>query len=498
MENELRCRQRENGLQCQQKEIELRCHQREIELRCQKRENELRCRDKENILQCKQRENEVQCGQRKNICNRKKVTFAPEDRLNTIHVIQSDKEGVTGRNHKRIRRKCNKTIHHINLLYCNINGARGKIRSLKDVISMEETDVVLITETKGRPPLLEGFTWYSKERQGGRGGGVAIAVRNNLNKYVIQPNINECSEMEIIWIAIKRPHESTIYLGCYYGLQEKSGIDKVERQYEHLKTQVAMVSHKGKVVLAGDFNSKVQIDETYCKQSQSRNGKIMESFLQETGLEHVNTTSMTGVWTRVNRNNPEEKSIIDYILVNHEGKGSIYDLDIDEHGSKRLKNPRSESDHNTITAKLRTTRITMEKKTVSRWKINDQTDWRKYNQLLEENLELTDRTYEMVETAITKALKDSVGKVTLSIGNNRKPRENKQIKLLRKWKKEKKRNLEKANQENKKNALEEYYSSQRELRAAIEEVEKRELKGPLMRSVIIRIRITSGKSGKDY
>ena len=99
---------------------------------------------------------------------------------------------------------------------------RGKIRSLKDVITMEETDIVLLTETKGPPPALDGYTWVSKERKNGKGGGVAIATKNNLTNYISIPDIHENDEVESIWIKIKPPQMKEIYFGCFYGPQEKT------------------------------------------------------------------------------------------------------------------------------------------------------------------------------------------------------------------------------------------------------------------------------------
>ena len=226
----------------------------------------------------------------------------------------------------------------------------------------EEIDITMLTETKGKPPALEGFTWYSKERKNGKGGGVAIAVRNNLTNNVSQPSVVESEEVEISWIELNQPGKGKIFLGCYYGLQEKAEVENVTAQFEHLKTQVTMLNHKGAIILAGDFNAKLTTED----QTLSRNGRVMEEFLQETRMEQVNHRSSTGKWTRVNGNKPTGKSVIDYIIANQEGQNIIYDLEIDERGTKRLKNVRSENDHNSITAKIRTSDRKMLKKSIER------------------------------------------------------------------------------------------------------------------------------------
>ena len=403
---------------------------------------------------------------------RKKVRFAPEDKLNNISEFHPDIPCAK----RRIKRKGKYLKKHINLLYCNINGVRGKIRSLKDVMTMEETDIAMLTETKGPPPAMEGYTWYSKERRNGKGGGVAIAVRNNLTSFTSTPDINDWNEMEIIWIKIYKPGRQQMYFGCYYGLQEKVEKEHIITQFEHLKTQVARIQHKGSIVLAGDFNAKMRNEESGHIQEASRNGKVMEQFLQETKLINANQLSKTGKWTRVNRHNTTEKSIIDYIITNQEGMNNLHEVEIDETGTKRLKNLRSESDHNTITAKMTTNHTKKEIKTSTRWNINDNTNWELYNTNLRKTIQNKGSNYSQIEEMIRQALKKSVGLRTFRIDNDCKPREPEEVKNLRRKKKEKRKEFEESTQETRITTLEDYYEAQRELRKAVEEAEKNRIR----------------------
>ena len=384
--------------------------------------------------------------------------------MRKIHIIENERP-VTKKWRKRVRR--NKT-QHINILYCNINGARGKIRSLVEVLKMEETDIAMLTETKGKPPALEGYTWYSRERTNGKGGGVAIAVRDSLANHVNQPDVVESEDIEVTWIEVNVPGKDKIFIGCYYGLQEKAEIESVTNQFEQLKTQVTMLNHKGAVIMAGDFNAKLETQD----QMTSRNGKIMKEFLQETRMVAINGKSITGKWTRVNRKRPTEKSVIDYIVTNQEGDNITYDLEIDERGTKRLKNNRSESDHNTITAKVRTTHRGSTKKTIEKWKINNKSNWESYNKILEELLHTEDNSYQNLEQAIHKSLEKSMGKKIITVSSKGKPRESERVRELRRKKKEKRKDLETAELGNKCKQLQEYYKAQNDLRRAIEEAEK--------------------------
>ena len=399
----------------------------------------------------------------------RKVTFAPDDILESIrHFSQYTK---TPRKRQTKGRKTNK--QHINLLYCNINGARGKIRSLKDVMTMEETDIVMLTETKGAPPLMEHFTWYSKERKNNRGGGVAIGVRNELAKYTSTPNIIETEEVEIAWIRMQIPKKKEVYIGCYYGLQEKAEKRSVEAQFEHLKTQVSMLQQDSCIIIAGDFNAKLPFDN---HQEISRNGKILEEFLQDTNMENNNKASIDGMWTRTNRRNTNEKSIIDYIISNQEGGKIVENLEIDEKGTKRLHNSKTESDHNTMTARLKIPYRKKKARIFRRWKINSKTSWDLYNKELNKGLKAAKPTYEAMEKAIKQALENSVGSRIVKIDDSMKKKETEKIRDLRNMKKEKRKILTQAGDVQKKETLEQYYAAQRELRREIEEEEKTRVK----------------------
>ena len=75
---------------------------------------------------------------------------------------------------------------------------------------MEKADIALITETKGQPPAIEGFTWMAKNREKGKGGGVAIGTRNKAGFQVCERKIKGCEKPETVWIDIKGNRETVI------------------------------------------------------------------------------------------------------------------------------------------------------------------------------------------------------------------------------------------------------------------------------------------------
>ena len=65
------------------------------------------------------------------------------------------------------------------IMYINANGIRGKVKSLKTAIGTDDIEIVTIVETKlqGPPPRIDGFSWITKNRSHGQGGGVAILIK---------------------------------------------------------------------------------------------------------------------------------------------------------------------------------------------------------------------------------------------------------------------------------------------------------------------------------
>ena len=373
---------------------------------------------------------------------------------------------------RRSKKGKEKRKNNINIIYCNINGVRGKIESLQEVITMEKADIILLTETKGAPPKIAGMTWFHRQRKNGKGGGVAIGMNNNIAKYskIITPN--EDSDQEIIWVSTETPNRKKTIFGCFYGPQEKTKIEEVKTQYDHLTTQIEMLNVEGTVILGGDFNAKLPVKTEDYNQEISRNGKLLEEMLNETGMTPVNGKSTTGKWTRVNRNNTAEKSIIDYILIHNNNMELVKKVEIDEKGTLRLKNKGKESDHNTITVQIEIPRQKEERK-IQKWDITENTNWEEVNKHIEEYLERKEgHAYKDLESAIKESLAKKIGKKTITIKDNNRKRETKEIKDLRKAKKEQRRKFETANKEDKPRELQEYYTTQIKLRKAIGELEK--------------------------
>ena len=121
----------------------------------------------------------------------------------------------------------NAVINSNRLLVCSINAysVRKKLNDVADLFEFVRADVVLFSETFETDALkvpLENFsnscgvTWHSRPRVSGKGGGVAIAVRNSFGQSIplSPPNPNE---VEVTWALITPACQPSIkILACAF------------------------------------------------------------------------------------------------------------------------------------------------------------------------------------------------------------------------------------------------------------------------------------------
>ncbi len=365
----------------------------------------------------------------------------------------------------------------INLMYANANGIGDKAASVESVAVLEDADVIAITETKQIPPKIPGYMkWVSKERKNQQGGGVAITVKEDLSKAVNRVVDFDESEIEVVWIEVTISNVNKLYIGTYYGKQEKAPAEEVENEMSELCAQIECLKKKGHILLTGDFNAKLLIQKKDILQQESRNGKFLKQIIDFTKMQPISLNAKN-TWTRVNRNKQEERSAIDYIMVSEELVDKIQQVNIDEIGTLRIKG-RKESDHNTITAKL-TINIEMKEKKITKYRMGNKEGWKKYRQEVSARLQQEQNpTPETVTDIIRSTLKKTVGQITITIGKKKKNKESSKTKELREIRKVKKKEYEKAieNKEMIKEKLDEYVKAQKDLRTQIEKDQEEQAK----------------------
>ena len=195
-------------------------------------------------------------------------------------------------------------------------------------------------------------------------------------------------------------------------------IDKVENQYHELTRDTNSYQQTNEIIIMGDLNSKININKNTCKQQISRNGKFLEEFTKQTNTTIINTRpEHKGTWTRENRNNPNEKSIIDYIIVSNNINKNI--LESDTRTDNNNINPitgNKRTDHNIITAKI-CINEPIPKSKPTRWKTGKKEEWEKYNTEIEKIWKQTpehQQTYTKLQQTITTAMENNIGKTTIN------------------------------------------------------------------------------------
>ena len=145
--------------------------------------------------------------------------------INMIKPEKKNEQTPSRAKRKRIRK--NKTL---NIAAINVNGIKGKIKSLESLPASEKIDIALITETKlkGTDNInIKGYKCTAKNRKSD-GGGVCILVCNRIANSTTEDN--ECDDkehIEIKWINLKsRPRN--IAIGVFYGPQINDKAEKIK------------------------------------------------------------------------------------------------------------------------------------------------------------------------------------------------------------------------------------------------------------------------------
>ena len=270
------------------------------------------------------------------------------------------------------RHSTTKTLRNLKLLTFNTNGIKSKINSLTSALHRHGTHIAAITETHlndSETLTIPGYKWIGKNRTSKTGGGIGFLIRNDISNITCEdPNTKEENNTETLWIKIRS--KTTINIAVTYGPQENYRKEQTERYYHNLTTDTIRRQKEASAIIMGDLNAKLKIYRDRCQQEGSRNGTMLQNYLDTTNMTVVNKLNKhTGNWTRVNRKRPDEKSIIDYILISQPLSNKVIESNTDEQGIYQITGENA-TDHNTITCTLNTEMI-REQQSTRKWKKGD-------------------------------------------------------------------------------------------------------------------------------
>ena len=165
----------------------------------------------------------------------------------------------------------------------NINGIRGKIACVENLIEYARPDAIMISETKLRKevstseviPNAWGYTVYHKYRPNSDGGGVMLLVKDS---YISQ-QISYPGEGEIIWVEVLLKNGRKLLLSSVYRPPDgpTAQLDLFEQS---LKDCMPMNDPNNTVFIGGDFNCGDIDCENYCVFQNSNRKSIHNSLLR--------------------------------------------------------------------------------------------------------------------------------------------------------------------------------------------------------------------------
>ena len=142
---------------------------------------------------------------------------------------------------------------HISVI--NLWGIRSKLAKLQDFTDYHSPDVIIGTETKLKPDILDSeifphsYSVFRRDRVSNHGGGVLIAVKSN---KATSPHFVS-TDCENIWVEIHGQNSSfSMFVGCFYRAPG-SPILQLHELGKSLE-ELIQIAKNHTIILGGDFN----------------------------------------------------------------------------------------------------------------------------------------------------------------------------------------------------------------------------------------------------
>ena len=216
----------------------------------------------------------------------------------------------------------------------NVNGLSARADSVANILQTLKPDIVVFCETKASNAFAANFLKNQcyepvvKKRLSPNSGGIVIAVRGSWSRGFTD---STASHHQSICSAMLKTGNQSLKIIAAYGPQETEKKEIRETFYEELAIEIGCGEEQDCVpIVLGDLNSKIEKNGSDFK-ALSANGELLLKFMNDYNLNAVNFLDICeGKWTRQNRCNSQEKSVLDYILVQDNLVGKIFEATVDE------------------------------------------------------------------------------------------------------------------------------------------------------------------------
>jgi exonuclease III len=219
---------------------------------------------------------------------------------------------------------------------------------------------------------VEGYEMFEKVRNNKGGGGLMIAIRNDIESVPVLIGNND-DDLELLVVEVTINSMRTRFL-TGYGPQEDSSEDIINKFYAGLEEEIMLCEQENCGLVAElDCNAKLGKELIEGDPNvMSNNGKMLWEIMERRECTVVNTTKeCNGVITRsIQKGKTKEESVLDYVIVNAIMAQHVESMEVAESKAKSLtrykKGKAIPSDHNILTC---TFNIPVEKKTPARTEI---------------------------------------------------------------------------------------------------------------------------------
>jgi len=138
-------------------------------------------------------------------------------------------------------------------LYANARNMGNKQEKLEAIVLLESYHLIAITETwwdeyHDWNVALDSYRLFRRDRQGRRGGGIALYIKKTLQSEELSLKNNH-EQVESLWVRIReRGNKGNLVVGFYYRPP-----DQKELTDEGFFLQLQEALHSQALVLLGDF-----------------------------------------------------------------------------------------------------------------------------------------------------------------------------------------------------------------------------------------------------
>ena len=193
----------------------------------------------------------------------------------------------------------------LKLLHLNVRGLLSNFTNLQKFIHDNKSiDIFAVTEThindnsEEKLFIITNYSFIAKSRSTGKGGGVGIYVKNNL-EFERRTDL-EGKTCECIWIEIFIKHSKSLLIACYYRPPNSSKHLSKNFTIEFNESLITAQKEQKEVIILGDFNVNYM--------SEGDN-KDIKSIIDINGFEQI-VNEPTRVTTA-------SQTLIDLILTNY-------------------------------------------------------------------------------------------------------------------------------------------------------------------------------------